>query len=181
MIYVFIANGFEEIEALTVVDILRRAKLEVQTVGISSKTIIGAHGIKVFCDILSTELILNKEINMIVLPGGMPGTLNLEKSQNVQEAIEFCVINEIYIAAICAAPTILGNKGLLRGKKAVCFPGFEEQLLGAIITDNFIEQDGKIITAKGVGVAIDFSLMLVEVIIGSKKSEAIKYTLQCKC
>lgn len=180
MIYVFLADGFEEVEALTPVDLLRRSELEVKTVGIKSQIVRGSHGIPVICDIEENEIILDDKLQMIVLPGGMPGTLNLEKSQKVQEAIDFCVNNNIYIGAICAAPSILGHKGLLKDKEAICFPGFEPQLTGAKISTEFVYRDDKIITAKGAGVAIEFSLNLVETLISKERADLLKGSLQCK-
>lgn len=181
MVYVFLANGFEEVEALAPVDALRRCELEVRTVGIGSQVIKGSHGISVLCDLDDNQISLDDNINMIVLPGGMPGTLNLEKNENVIKAIDFCINNDKYIAAICAAPSILGHKGILKGKKAICFPGFEEQLLGCeVISDELVVQDGKIITAKGAGAAIEFGLKLVEVLISKKRADLLKGSLQCR-
>jgi 4-methyl-5(b-hydroxyethyl)-thiazole monophosphate biosynthesis len=180
MIYVFLAEGFEEVEALTPVDLLRRCELEVKTVGIKSQIIRGSHGIPVVCDIEENEIVLDDKLQMIVLPGGMPGTLNLEKSPKVQEAIDYCVKNNIYIGAICAAPSILGHKGLLNGKEAICFPGFEAQLTGAKISNDVVCKDDKIITAKGAGVAIEFSLKLVETLISKQRADKLKGSLQCK-
>ena len=124
MIYVFLANGFEEIEALAVVDVLRRAELDVLTVGVGEDFVIGSHQIPVACDIAEKSLILDEKTEAIVLPGGMPGTLNLEKSETVQNAIDWATKNDKLVCAICAAPSILGHKGLLNGKSATCFPGF---------------------------------------------------------
>lgn len=156
MIYVFLAQGFEEIEGLTPVDLLRRCELDVITVGIGGSIIRGSHNIPVFCDIQDNELVLDKNIEMIILPGGMPGAINLESSKKVQEAIDFCISENIPIAAICAAPSILGHKGILEGKKAVCFEGFESQLKGATVLDDSVCVDGNIITARGAGVALEF-------------------------
>ena len=131
MVYVFLANGFEELEALAPVDILRRAKADVKTVGVSGMNVTSSHGVAVTADISADELILNDDLEMIVLPGGMPGTLNLEASEIVQRSVDFCADNDRYIAAICAAPSILGHKGLLKGKKATSFPKFNSELEGA--------------------------------------------------
>ena len=120
MIYVFLANGFEEVEALAPVDMLRRAKLDVTTVGVTGKTVTGSHGIPLTADITAEELNIGADMEMIVLPGGMPGTLNEEASPAVQAAINYCTANDRWIGAICAAPSILGHKGLLKGKTAVC-------------------------------------------------------------
>ena len=135
MIYVFLASGFEEIEALAVVDILRRAELEVQTVavGVGEKTVRGAHGIPVVADV-TEEQAKPEGLEMVVLPGGMPGTLNLEKSQTVQEFLQLASNNGLWIGAICAAPSILGHNGLADGKRVTCYPGFESQLTQSAYT-----------------------------------------------
>lgn len=178
MIYVFLAKGFEEIEALTVVDYLRRAEMDVCTVGIGGKIVIGSHNIPVFCDLDEHEASID-DVEAIVLPGGMPGTLNLEANKTVNDFIDYCVENDKYICAICAAPSILGHKGLLKGKKACCFPGFEEELEGAQVCKDFVCTDGKYITAKGMGAAIDFSCEIVSVLFNKHTAERIKASLQC--
>ena len=162
MIYVFLADGFEETEAVTPIDMLRRSGKKVVTVGVGDNIVTGSHGIPVVTDTIAQEAPLSDELEMIVLPGGMPGTLNLEKSEYVQKAIDFCVENGKYIGAICAAPSILGHKGLLNGKKAVCYTGFETQLTGAVIGEGNVAEDGIFITSKGAGTAMDFALKLVE-------------------
>ena len=128
MIYVFLADGFEETEAIAPIDMLRRAKLDVKLVGVGTSTPTSSHGIRVTADLTEAEVKLDSSVQLIVLPGGMPGTLNLEKSPVVQSAIKYCVENGIPVGAICAAPSILGKLGLLNGRKAVCFPGFEQYL-----------------------------------------------------
>ena len=165
MIYVFLAEGFEEIEAMTPVDCLRRAGKTVQTVGVGGQVIKGAHGIPVTADITANQIELDAKLEMIVLPGGMPGTLNLGKSEIVTHAIEYCVSEKRWIAAICAAPTILGKMGLLKGRKVTCYPGMEADLKGASYTHRSVVADGKLITAKGPGAAMDFSLRLVEAVL----------------
>lgn len=179
MIYVFFCEGFEEIEAITPVDLLRRCELDVKTVGINNKIIKGAHGIPVICDIEDSEIELNNCLEMIVLPGGMPGTLNLEKSPKVQEAIDYCIKNNKLIGAICAAPSILGHKNLLKDKNIICFPNFENQCLGAKISKDYVCVDGNIITAKGAGVSVEFSLKLVEILISKDRADKLKGSLQC--
>lgn len=179
MIYVFLGDGFEEIEAIAPIDILRRAELNVQVVGVGGPFIRGSHGITVQCDITESQADTS-DLEMIVLPGGMPGTLNLERSEVVQEFINYCVKKEIWIGAICAAPSILGHKGLLKGKNAVCFPGFEGELEGARLSQDLVVRDGKIITAKGCGVAVDFGLELVAALKGSQRAEVLKASLQCR-
>lgn len=171
MIYVFLAQGFEETEAITPIDILRRCGKEVVTVGIGDNIIKGSHGIAVVTDTEDRLIELNDELEMIVLPGGMPGTLNLEKSEIVQKAIDYCAANGKYIGAICAAPSILGHKGLLKGKRATCYTGFEDQLTGAEAVDEPAVIDGKIITARGAGAAVEFGLALAEVLTSKERSE----------
>lgn len=179
MIYVFLANGFEETEAIAPIDILRRSELDVKTVGIGEEVVVSSHGIAVIPDITEVDFVPSDDIDMIVFPGGMPGTLNLEKSRTVQNAIDFCAENDKYIAAICAAPSIIGKKGLLEGKKATCFPGFEQFLEGAEFTGELVVQDGKIITGKGPGAAVEFGLKLSEILAGDKKAKKVKASLQC--
>lgn len=173
MIYLFLAEGFEEIEALTPVDMLRRAGKDIRTVGIGSKTVVGAHGIAVTAD-LSEEELSDEKPEMIILPGGMPGTLNLDASRAVQRAIDTALSSGAYIAAICAAPTILGKRDLLVGKKATCYPGMEDGLTGAILSEKTVVRDGRIITAAGMGAALTFSLELVSVLCGEDKARALK-------
>lgn len=122
--YVFLAEGFEEVEALTPVDILRRGGVTVKTVGIGGKTITGAHGIPVGCDIAEEDVIPD-EIDMMVLPGGMPGTIHLGESLTIQEGLAYAAQEDLWVAAICAAPSVLGENGLLHGRKYTCYPGFE--------------------------------------------------------
>ena len=176
MIYFFLAEGFEEIEALCPIDLLRRAGLEVKTVGVGGKVIRGAHGIKVTADILDTEY-NDKAPELIFLPGGMPGTLNLKASDTVQRAIKEALECDAYIAAICAAPMILGELGLLCGKEAVCYPGFEDKLLGAKISDKRTVRDGRIFTAKGMGAALDFGLMIVEELCGKESADSLRHSV----
>ncbi|MBR6985532.1 DJ-1 family glyoxalase III [Ruminococcus sp. XPD3002] len=170
MIYAFLAEGFEETEAVTPIDLLRRSGKKVITVGVGDNIIMGSHGIPVVTDTIAQEAPLTDELEMIILPGGMPGTLNLEKSEYVQAAIDFCAANNKYIGAICAAPSILGHKGLLKGRKAVCYEGFEAQLEGAEVLNAPVAVDGNIITARGAGVAVQFGLALVEAVVSKEES-----------
>lgn len=179
MISVFLANGFEEIEALAVVDVLRRANVEVVTVGVGTAVSCGAHGMSVCADIAETDLDLSK-IKGVVLPGGMPGALNLEKSAVVMDALRHAVDHNLLVGAICAAPSILGRAGYLQGKKATCYPGFESELTGAILVDDAVLTDGNITTACGPGVAIDFALELVRVLVSAEKAEEIRREMQCR-
>lgn len=180
MVYVFLANGFEEMEALAPVDLLRRAGVEVFTVGVGSDMIVSSHNIPIKTDTTVDKIVLNDELEMIVLPGGMPGTLNLEANSVVQSSIDYCVENKKYVCAICAAPSILGHKGLLKGRNAICFPGFEEDLCGAIISEKYVVSDGNFITARGAGVAVDFGLEIVKALGGSELSNKIRETIQCQ-
>ncbi len=180
MVYVYLANGFEEIEALTPVDCLRRCEIEVKTVGVSGRAVTGSHGISVFCDLIAEEAVIDDRIDMIILPGGMPGTLNLEKSPYVQKAIDFCTEHDKPVAAICAAPSILGHKGLLKGKKAVCYPGFEDQLLGAEVLEIPAVTDGKIITACGMGAALEFSYEIISMLISKERAKTLLKALNKK-
>ena len=180
MVYVFLANGFEEIEALTPVDVLRRGGVEVVTVGIGAKIVMSSHNIAVAADIEDRELLDLDGTEAVVLPGGMPGTLNLEKSPLVQKAIAYCAENDKYIGAICAAPSVLGHAGLLKGKKAVCFPSFEGELTGAEIYDDYVCRDGKIITAKGMGVSLEFGLELLRAVRNESVSEKVRTSVQCR-
>ncbi|MBQ9894198.1 MAG: DJ-1/PfpI family protein [Ruminococcus sp.] len=179
MIYAFLANGFEETEAIAPIDLLRRSGKTVVTVGVGDNIITGSHGIPVVTDTIAQEAPLTDELEMIILPGGMPGTLNLEKSDYVQAAIDYCVANNKYIGAICAAPSILGHKGLLNGKKAVCYEGFETQLEGAEIGDTSVAEDGIFITARGAGVAVDFGLKLVEKAVSKAESDRQRRAILC--
>lgn len=165
MIYVFLAQGFEECEALAPIDILRRGGLEVKTVGIGSKTVTGAHDIPVVCDVTEEET-TTQALEGVILPGGMPGTLNLEKNETVQRFIDYAAENNLLLGAICAAPSILGHKNLLDGKKATCFTGFEKELFGAEVIDIPVVADGNIITAYGAGAAFDFGFKLLSYLKG---------------
>ncbi len=160
MIYLFLAEGFEEIEALTPLDMLRRADVSVETVGVGSKTVQGAHGVGVIADRTEDQVDF-RAMDGIILPGGMPGTKNLEASPLVQKAIDHCMKNDLLVAAICAAPSILGHKGLLKGKHATCFPGFEQDCAGAVIEQTAVVSHGNIITAKGAGCALAFGKAIV--------------------
>lgn len=180
MIYAFLANGFEETEAIVPIDLIKRCEKDLITVGVGGQIIKGSHGIPVFADIEEREIVLDKNLEMIILPGGMPGTINLEKSEFVQKAIDYCVENEIPIASICAAPSILGHKGLLDGKKACCYTGYDTQLGNAIYdADAKVCVDGNFITARGAGVALEFAFALVEKLISKERCEILKASLLC--
>lgn len=181
MIYIFLANGFEEIEAVSVIDVLRRAEYQVETVavGTKDKRVSGAHNMVVEADRCEQEIHFGAA-RAIVLPGGMPGTLNLEKSSVVQQAIQHCEKQGKWIAAICAAPSILGHMGILQGKTVTCFPGFEGELTGAQVSDAPVCQDGTLITGKGPGAAIAFALQLVAAISGEDLANNLRMSMQCQ-
>lgn len=172
MILVLLADGFEEIEALTPVDMLRRAGLDVKTVGMNGKVVVGSHKIPVICDALPNEVELNK-VNLVIFPGGMPGSLNLDSAPFTDEIIAAVNKNGGRIAAICAAPLVLGRRGLLEGKNAVCYPGFEKELTGARIVNKSVVTDGNITTAKGMGVALEFAEELISLICGEDTKNSL--------
>jgi 4-methyl-5(b-hydroxyethyl)-thiazole monophosphate biosynthesis len=166
-VYVFLANGFEEIEAVAPIDVFRRAGLDVVTVSVTGDQLVeGAHGVSIAADCLFEEVIFEGEF-LLFLPGGMPGTTNLEAHNGLQTLIREQAKKGSKIAAICAAPSILGKMGLLKGKEAICYPGFEQFLDGALVSSQSVVKSGATFTAKGPGVAIDFALKLVEDLKGS--------------
>ena len=174
MIYMFLADGFEEVEALCPLDILRRAGLEVTTVGIGGKDVIqGAHGIVVHADIPDV-MYRDSTPDMLILPGGMPGSKNLDESRIVDSALRAASRKGAYLAAICAAPMVLGHRGLLEGKVAICYPGFEGELKGATISDKRVVRDGNIITGAGMGVALEFGLALVTALKGEDVAQQLR-------
>ncbi len=178
MLYMFFAQGFEEVEAIAALDVIRRAKIEIKSVGVGAETVTGSHGISVVCDTVADDVIIDG-IDGVILPGGMPGTNNLFDSAKVHEAIDYCADNGKLLCAICAAPLILGRKGLLEGREAVCFPGFEDELKGAAVSDKFVCADGNVITAKGMGSAVNFGLAIVGYFKGQAFADDLKSTLQC--
>ncbi|HEX3037812.1 MAG TPA: DJ-1 family glyoxalase III [Oscillospiraceae bacterium] len=178
MVALFLANGFEEIEALATADILRRAGYDLVTVGVGSRQITGTHHIAVTADIADNQLV-TENLDLVILPGGMPGAQNLENSPFVQSAVHYCLEHHKYVAAICAAPFILGHLGALQGRNAVCYPGYEKDLLGAKISTESVCVDDNIITAKGAGVTIPFALKIVETLSGASAANKLKVSMQC--
>lgn len=173
MVYVFLAEGFEEIEALTVVDLGRRAGLNVQTVSITrDKTVTGARGIPVNADTVIKKVDW-AAADMLVLPGGMPGTKNLEACDELMTHVDEMARDGRNVSAICAAPTILGHRGILEGKRACCYPGLEGQLVGAAVCADTVSVDGNIITSRGVGTAIDFALAIITKLVSAEKADEI--------
>ena len=204
MIVMFLAPGFEEVEALAPLDLLRRAGLEVVTVavreaktnqlidklgrlGVSAtnlwdddRTVTGSHGIPVTADVTEAALpgrLARASLEAVILPGGMPGTTNLDASPVVEKTLELAAAKDAYLCAICAAPLVLGKRGYLNGKRATCFPGFEEYLTGATVGGKVI-RDGKIITAAGMGVAQEFGLEMISALVSPEKAGEIRAAIQ---
>lgn len=171
MIYMFLANGFEEVEALMPLDLMRRAGLPVKTVGIGSLDITGSHGITVKADMLDSDFSDNSP-ECVILPGGMPGTKNLDASPIVHKALDAALENNSLICAICAAPMILGKRGILKGKNATCFPGFEEYLEGANVGGRAV-RDGQVITGVGMGAALEFGIEIVAALCGRASADKL--------
>lgn len=179
MIYMFLADGFEETEALVTLDMMRRAGIIIKTAGVGSLSPVGAHSIPVTADI-SAERISLDNCDGIILPGGMPGTENLYASKAVIQALDYCIDNDLLVAAICAAPVIPGRKGYLSGKRAVCYPGFENELKNAVVSDSLCVTDGNIITAKGAGCVFEFSYDIITRLCGEEKAAKIIKEIQHK-
>lgn len=174
MVYLFLADGFEEIEALTPVDMLRRAGIEVTTVSLNDTvTVTGSHNIKVNADTTTSE-VSPFDIEMVILPGGLPGADNLYADKTVHMFIDKAYESKAYLAAICAAPRVYGKKGLLKNVKATCYPGSEVYLEGARYSDEGVVRDGMFITAKGMGKSIDFAYELIAVLKDKDTAEKIK-------
>ena len=173
MVYILLAPGFEEIEALAPADLLRRANIETALVSITGESVPGSHGITVVADMGLDEVDLSKA-DMIVLPGGAPGYKNLGADPRVERLVREAAERDLWIAAICAAPTLLGRWGLLEGKKAICYPGMEDQLTGALVQTAPGEiRDGKIITGRAAGNAIDFAAELIEVLLDRAAADKV--------
>lgn len=205
MIVMFLAPGFEEVEALAPLDLLRRAGLKVVTVAVreaktnilmsrlanigvsacnlwdEAPTVTGSHGITVTADL--TESAFTGYLNgkfapeAVILPGGMPGTTNLDASPTVERALELAAAKGSYLCAICAAPLVLGKRGYLNGKRATCYPGFEEYLTGATVGGKVI-RDGRIITAAGMGVAQEFGFEIISALVSPEKAGEIREAIQ---
>lgn len=177
-VYIFLADGYEEIEGLTVVDLLRRANIDITMVSVTgSVNVTGSHKITSLADILYEDADFS-DADMLVLPGGMPGTNNLQEHKGLDSLLkEFAAKNKM-LSAICAAPRVLGSKGLLMGRKATCYPGHEEALLGAQVLSNVVVEDDNIITSKGMGTAIDFSLAIIRKLIGDREASKIANSIQ---
>lgn len=176
MVYVLMVDGFEDIEALEPVDIMRRAGICVKTVGVMGKNATSSHDVTIETDI-PVDAVNKDDMEMLVLPGG-PGHTNLDESGEVQDLITYALENDIYIAAICASPSILGKRGILDGKKYTCFPGFEKFCANGIFTGEKATLDGKILTGKGAGAAADFGFKMVEILKGKDIADKLKKEMQ---
>ena len=173
MVYVLLGTGFEETEAIVPVDLLRRAGIEVMTVGINGKTVYGGHNIGIESDILSEDMDLSN-MDMIVLPGGLGGVASIRGSKPAMEAVRYAWENGKYTAAICAAPTILAELGITSGRNATCYPGCEADMGDAIVAgDLACVQDGKLITGASAGCAIPFGLALIRALKGQEAADRI--------
>lgn len=174
MIYVFLATGFEDIEAIAPVDIMRRAGLDVQTVSITGEEIVvSAHGVGIASDLLLSDVDFSSA-EMLVLPGGLPGSTNLDACKPLTEAIKRHFESGGPIAAICAAPLVYGHLGLLQGRRATCYPGVESELTGATYTAAIVERDGNIITGKGPAAAFEFGYTIVDFFLGEGASQPLR-------
>lgn len=171
---IFMADGCEEIEGLTVVDIVRRANMEITMISISGKREVrGSHNITFLADALASEVDY-EGLDAIVLPGGMPGTLHLGESGTVNDVIKKFASEGKLVAAICAAPSVLGAAGILQGRKAACYPGFEEKLTGAAVSEEEVAADGNVITSRGMGTAIPFALAILRYFQGDAAAEEMR-------
>lgn len=172
-IAIFMADGCEEIEGLTVVDILRRAGMEIDMIAISNEAMVhGAHKIDFQADVMAKDAVW-EQYDGLVLPGGMPGTKHLTEDSLVNEMIKKFAADGKLVAAICAAPSVLGLAGLLDGKRATSYPGWEEKLIGCTYETQAVVKDGNIITSRGMGTAIAFSLAIIEYFQDAEKAQAM--------
>lgn len=177
-VYAFLATGFEEVECLAVVDVLRRAKIEVIMVSITGNTsVTGSHNITVAADALYEDCDFS-DADMLFLPGGMPGTKYLAAHEALCNLIKRCDADKKYLAAICAAPSVFGGLHLLNGKHVTCYPGFEDKCIGAVIEKAGVVTDGHITTSRGLGFAIDLGLELIRILSGAELSANIKDAIQ---
>ena len=172
-IAVHLADGFEEIEAVSIIDVLRRAELDVWVISVTGNhEVTGAHQLKIFADVLF-EQVSYDQIDMIVLPGGMPGAANLDAHEGLKFQIKQFNAKNKLLAAICAAPLVYGNMGILAGKNVVCYPGFEKYLKGAEVLNIPVVESGNLITGRGPGAAIQFALKIVEKTVSVEKAELV--------
>lgn len=172
-VLIILADGFEEIEALTPIDLLRRAGIDVTVAGLNSTEITGAHSITVKTDVELSK-VQDQPFDAVVLPGGMPGTNNLNASDIVHKIVRNSYRENKLVSAICAAPLVLSDSGILKDKSFTCYPGFENKITNGNFNDSNIIKDNNIITGKGVGKAIDFSLSIISELINEEKAKEIK-------
>lgn len=174
MVYILLADGFEEAEALVPADLLRRAGIQTALVSVKGESVTGGHQIRVKADLTLDQVDLSKA-EMLVLPGGMGGVRGLDRDPNVAAMVQVAEDRDIWVAAICAAPTLLAKWGLLKDKRAVCYPGMEGALTGAQAQqDQGVVVDGKVITGRAAGSAFDFGLALVEALAGPEKASEVR-------
>lgn len=180
MIAVLFATGFEEVEAIAPVDVLRRAGCKVVLAGVDGPVVTGSHGVSVQMDCRIDDILDAKDLEAVVLPGGLPGTTNLEASPQVQALLDACRESGKLIGAICAAPSILAHKGFLKGVEATSFPSFQKDLEegGARLSEDYVVRDGQFITGRGMGVATDFGLALAEALVSREAAEKIRGSIQ---
>ena len=178
MFYCFLADGFEEIEAVATIDILRRAGIEVKTVSVQGSCAVGAHKIQITADMNIESFKVDSSITGVILPGGMPGVSNLYKFEIIKDAVNYCIDRNLPVCAICAAPSILGKMGVLTDKNATCYPGFETELLNANVSDDCVVIDGNFITAKGSGCANEFAFAIVEKVLSKSAADDVAAAMQ---
>ena len=178
MYYLFLANGFEITEAMAPLDVMRRAGLEVKTVGVNGEMIQSSNRVSVKPDMDISEITYDN-LEGVILPGGMPGTLNLKANESVIASVKYCYDNGKLIASICAAPSIFGEMGLLQNRRATCFPGFENALRGAAHTGAHVETDGNVITSKGAGCALEFGHAIVSYAFSKDSADKVLSDMQC--
>ena len=177
MICEFFVEGFEEMEAVAPLDLLRRAGIEVRSVGVGGRVVTGSHGIAVTCDITADEVDM-RDMEGVILPGG-PGHAKLGESVAVLACIEYAAQQGLLLAAICAAPSILGKNGYLKGRRACCYPGYEKYLAGAAVVYDPVVCDGNVITSRGAGTATEFALEIIAYLASPEKAEGIAAQIQC--
>lgn len=177
-VYIFLANGFEEIEGLTVVDLLRRANIDITMVSVTGREFVtSSHQISIKADAMFEEIDFT-DADMLVLPGGMPGTKNLLEHEGLDQLLINFHGKGKKLSAICAAPSVLGAKGLLYGKNVTCYPGYEDSLIGAVVQNTAVITDDNIITSKGMGTSIDFALSIIKSLINEEEAAKIARAIQ---
>ena len=177
MVYMFLADGFEEVEALAPLDILRRAGIEIFTVGVTGEFVNGAHNIVVKSDIKLSDIEKGK-IDAVILPGGLGGTNNMDANDDVKEIVKYAADNDKLVCAICAAPSILGKMGLLEGKEATCYPGFEDTFKGGKYVKQSVVKCNNFITSDGMGSAYKFGFEITAALCGRETADKIKEQIQ---